>query len=141
MNMLISDSPSFQSLPFVSIIVPARNEAGYIERCLTSLQRQSYPRQEYEIILVDNGSVDDTILIGKQYADIVLNVEGVHVSAVRNFGAKNARGSIYAFIDADCVADFSWIQNAVNLIQETLCICGSRCVHQLRKPCSSGAYF
>ncbi len=127
MNVLISDSPSFQSLPFVSIIVPARNEAGYIERCLTSLQHQSYPRQEYEIILVDNGSVDDTIVIGRQYADIVLSVEGVHVSAVRNFGAKNARGSIYAFIDADCVADFSWVQNAVNLIQEALCICGSRC--------------
>lgn len=125
--MLISDPPCFQSLPFVSIIVPARNEAGYIERCLTTLQYQSYPRQQYEIILVDNGSVDDTILIGRKYADIVLSVQGVHVSGVRNFGAKNARGSIYAFIDADCAADFSWIQNAVNLIQETLCICGSRC--------------
>ena len=125
--MPISDTPSFQSLPFVSIIVPARNEAGYIKRCLTSLQSQSYPRQEYEIILVDNGSVDDSILIGRQYADIVLSMPGVHVSAVRNFGAKNARGSIYAFIDADCVADFAWIQSAVNLIQETLCICGSRC--------------
>ena len=127
MDMLISDLPSFQSYPFVSIIVPARNEVGYIERCLTTLQYQSYPRQQYEIILVDNGSVDDTILIGRQYADIVLSVQGVHVSAVRNFGAQNARGSIYAFIDADCAADFSWIQNAVNLIQETLCICGSRC--------------
>ena len=127
MNMPISDTPSFQSLPFVSIIVPARNEAGYIKRCLTSLQSQSYPRHEYEIILVDNGSVDDTILIGRQYADIVLSMPDVHVSAVRNFGAKNARGSIYAFIDADCVADFAWIQSAVNLIQETLCICGSRC--------------
>ena len=127
MNMPISDTPSFQSLPFVSIIVPARNEAGYIKRCLTSLQSQSYPRHEYEIILVDNGSVDDTILIGRQYADIVLSMPDAHVSAVRNFGAKNARGSIYAFIDADCVADFAWIQSAVNLIQETLCICGSRC--------------
>jgi glycosyltransferase involved in cell wall biosynthesis len=126
-NMPISDTPSFQSLPFVSIIVPARNEAGYIKRCLTSLQSQSYPRQEYEIILVDNGSVDDTIVIGGQYADIVLSMPGVHVSAVRNFGAKTARGSIYAFIDADCVADFAWIHNAVNLIQEALCICGSRC--------------
>ena len=94
MNMLISDPPSFQSVPFVSIIVPARNEAGYIERCLTSLQHQSYPRQEYEIILVDNGSVDDTIVIGRQYADIVLSVEGVHVSAVRNFGAKTARQNL-----------------------------------------------
>ncbi len=126
-NMLIPDPPSFQSLPFVSIIIPARNEAGYIERCLTALQCQSYPRRQYEIILVDNGSVDDTVLIGRKYADIVLNVQGVHVSGVRNFGAKNARGSIYAFIDADCVADFSWIHNAVNLIKETLCVCGSRC--------------
>ena len=92
--MPISETSSFQSLPFVSIIVPARNEAGYIKRCLTSLQSQSYPRQEYEIILVDNGSADDTILIGRQYADIVLSMPGVHVSAVRNFGAKNARGSI-----------------------------------------------
>ena len=53
--------------------------------------------------------------------------QDVNVSSVRNLGAKNAKGSIYAFIDADCAADFSWIQNAVNLIQETLCICGSRC--------------
>ena len=127
MDMLISDSPNFQSLPFVSIIVPAFNEAVYIEKCLTSLQNQAYPRQQYEIILVDNGSVDDTLSIGKKYADIVLSVQGVHVSAVRNFGARNARGSIYAFIDADCVADFSWVKNAVDLIVETLCICGSRC--------------
>jgi len=125
--MLISDLQNFQSLPFVSIIVPAFNEAGYIERCLTSLKCQSYPRDLYEIILVDNGSVDETILIGKKYADIVLTVKGVNVSGVRNLGAKKANGSIYAFIDADCAADFSWIQNAVRLIQATPCICGSRC--------------
>ncbi len=127
MNVLNSEPSDLQTMPFVSIIVPAFNEAGSIEKCMESLRAQTYPRRRYEIIVVDNGSEDETILIARKYADLVLSVPDVNVSSVRNLGAKNAKGSIYAFIDADCVADSSWVQNAVNLINKEPCITGSRC--------------
>ena len=122
-----SEPSDLQTMPFVSIIVPAFNEAGHVGRCMESLRAQTYPRSRYEIIVVDNDSQDDTILVARRYADLVLSVSSVNVSSVRNLGAKNAKGSIYAFIDADCVADSSWVQNAVNLINKEPCITGSRC--------------
>lgn len=127
MNVLKSEPPSLQAMPFVSIIVPAFNEGHHLEKCLASLRAQTYPPRQYEINVVDNGSQDDTALIAKKYADQVFIAADVNVSSVRNFGAKKARGSIYAFIDADCVADSSWVQNAVNRISKGPCITGSRC--------------
>ncbi|SFR58566.1 Glycosyltransferase, catalytic subunit of cellulose synthase and poly-beta-1,6-N-acetylglucosamine synthase [Marinobacter daqiaonensis] len=104
--------------PFCSIVIPALNEEESIEQCLMSLTDQSYPRDSYEIIVVDNGSEDDTVTIARRYADKVLEKVGVNVGAVRNHGAFQARGEILICTDSDCLFDKSWIENGVNLLKK-----------------------
>ena len=58
--------------PFCSIIIPALNEERDIEACLSSLSQQTYPRERYEIIVVDNGSQDATKSLASKYADQVI---------------------------------------------------------------------
>ena len=102
------------TLPFVSVIIPAFNEEKHIGRCLDSLKQQDYPSPCFEIIVVDNGSSDNTVGIAKEKGVEVLILPLGKVGAVRNLGAKNAKGSVLAFIDADCLAGREWIASAVS---------------------------
>ena len=89
---------------FISIIVPVYNAGQYIIPCLESLLSQTY--QNIEIILVDDGSTDDSLHICQEYAAQnpcvrVLHQENGGVSAARNAGLAYAQGEFVAFIDAD----------------------------------------
>jgi glycosyltransferase involved in cell wall biosynthesis len=85
----------------VSIILPARNEERSIERALDALNALAYPRERYEVIVVDNGSTDATTRIARSRGVQVLQHPEGRVGAVRNAGAAGATGSILAFLDAD----------------------------------------
>lgn len=104
------------TLPFVSVVMPAHNEEKYIGECLSSLINQDYPKDRYEIIVVDNKSTDRTSEIAKSFGATVIFKENGPVGAVRNEGAKQAKGKIIAFIDSDCVAPKGWLSEAANLI-------------------------
>lgn len=90
--------------PFISIIVPVYNASMFLERCIKSLREQTY--SNLEIILVDDGSVDDSLKICEMFAETdtrvsVMHQENVGVSAARNKGLEHARGKYVAFVDAD----------------------------------------
>lgn len=104
--------------PFCSIIIPALNEEKDIAACLTSLSQQTYPRDCYEIIIVDNGSTDSTKSIALNYADHVFEKTNCNVGAVRNYGVENSKGEILVCTDADCVVDGNWIETGVSLLEE-----------------------
>src|SRR5690554_2866403 len=104
--------------PFCSIIIPALNEEKDIEACLSSLSQQTYPRERYEIIVVDNGSQDSTKALASKYADHVLDKTNCNVGAVRNYGSEKAKGEILIWTNADCVVDENWIETGVTLLQE-----------------------
>ncbi|SFE21566.1 glycosyltransferase [Peptostreptococcus sp. D1] len=87
---------------FVSVILPAYNSGKYIKSCIDSILNQSY--ENFELIIVDDGSIDDTQEIISDYVDkkikyIYQNNKGV--SSARNTGIKNASGELVTFIDAD----------------------------------------
>ncbi|MAI32339.1 MAG: family 2 glycosyl transferase, partial [Rhodopirellula sp.] len=92
-------------------------ESEYIKRTILSLRNSHYPKDKYEIIVVDNGSSDDTYEISTVLADKVLRLIEGNVGAVRNFGARNSKGEILAFIDADCLIENNWLDNINELIK------------------------
>lgn len=100
--------------PYISIIVPAYNAENTISRCIDSCINQSYPKDKYEIIVVDNNSTDNTATILNNYNIIYRKEVSIKSSyAARNTGIKHARGDIIAFTDSDCIADNNWISSAV----------------------------
>jgi glycosyltransferase involved in cell wall biosynthesis len=112
---------------FISVIVPVLNGENYIGGCIDSLLSQDYPRELYEIIIVDNGSVDGTVRVASGYESVkVLIKENVNVGAVRNVGSMVARGEVLAFIDCDCIADGAWLKEGAGCLRgETFGIVGA----------------
>jgi GT2 family glycosyltransferase len=94
--------------PFVSVIVCSYNGAKTLAQCLESLGRIDYPN--YEVILVDDGSTDDTPAIAARFPDVRYFHQTNHgLSHARNHGAAVAKGEIFAYTDSDCMADPDWL--------------------------------
>lgn len=90
----------------LSIIVPVYKVEQYLRKCVDSLLNQDLPKEEYEIILVDDGSPDDCPAICDEYADAHDNVKIIHrenggLSAARNSGIEVAQGKYVQFVDSD----------------------------------------
>ena len=95
----------------ITVIVPVRNEAKKISRCLEALQAQSYP--PHEIIVVDGHSTDKTVEIAMRYPVKVL-YENIGTRAGANqIGIKQAKGDFIAFTDADCRPEKDWLKNLI----------------------------
>jgi lipopolysaccharide/colanic/teichoic acid biosynthesis glycosyltransferase/glycosyltransferase involved in cell wall biosynthesis len=97
--------------PRISVVVPAYNAARTIDHCLTALADQTFPREDYEIIVVDDGSSDETCARVGAHAGVRL-VTQTHAgpAAARNLGAQHAGGDILFFTDADCAPAEDWIE-------------------------------
>lgn len=108
----------------ISIIVPVLNGEKHISICLESITRLSYPKNDFEVIIVDNGSSDKTVDIIKSFQrdqniDIKLYFQKIKSSyAARNLGIKNAKGDIIVFTDADCIVYEDWLANIVNYFSD-----------------------
>jgi glycosyltransferase involved in cell wall biosynthesis len=98
--------------PTFSIIIPAYNEEKNIASCLDSINGIDYPRDKYEVIVVDNGSTDSTRYIAAQKGATIIRNDYLNVSGLRNYGAKKSKGEILAFVDADCVVFRDWLSFA-----------------------------
>ncbi|WP_425307916.1 glycosyltransferase family 2 protein [Ammonicoccus fulvus] len=95
---------SFRLSPKVSVIVPCFNAANYLRRCISSLVSQTH--SNLEIILIDDGSTDETPAICQEFADsdrrvLVIRQKNGGVSVARNTGIDHATGDFLTFVDAD----------------------------------------
>ena len=101
----------------VSVIVPVKDESEHLEACLRALLEQDLPGECYEVLVVDDGSKDETPEIAIQYG--VRLVRGKHrgAAAARNRGVAAARGRLVLFIDGDCVAEPSWARILIHPLQ------------------------
>jgi glycosyltransferase involved in cell wall biosynthesis len=95
-----------------SVIIPARNEEANIGRCLDSIAQVCWDSGRYEVLVIDNGSTDATVAIARSKGARVFEKPGLTISALRNFGASQARGEVLAFIDADCTVAPDWLERA-----------------------------
>jgi glycosyltransferase involved in cell wall biosynthesis len=97
----VSQFASGQAVPTVSVVVPAYNQAHYLPQTLDSIRAQTYT--DYEIVLVDDGSTDETPAVAHHYADIVryIHQSNQGLAAARNTGIQAARGRYVALLDSD----------------------------------------
>lgn len=101
--------------PKLSIIIPVYNEGKNIKKVIDSLNKQSY--KNFEIIIVDDGSTDNSLKYPKQFNNItVLEQKHQGPGAARNLGAKNAKGQILIFVDADMTFDKDYLKHLINPI-------------------------
>lgn len=94
--------------PLVSVIVCSYNGGKTLAACLESLGKINYPN--YEVILVDDGSTDDTAYIASQFPTVRYIHQTNHgLSHARNTGAAAAKGDVFVYTDSDCMADVDWL--------------------------------
>ena len=104
----------------VSVIIPVFNDSERLKSCLDSLSRQTYPRDQFEIIVVDNGSEESPRDLVNSYTQCRLLDESKPGSyAARNRGLKEARGDLIAFTDADCLPDPEWLTLGVAMLDDS----------------------
>ncbi len=107
--------------PFISIVVPALNVAGVIEETLQAVSRQTF--QNFEAIIVDGGSTDDSAAIAQRFckkrrAFFFVLQRGSDISTARNTAIQRARGEWIAFLDADDVWLPAKLERQLELIQK-----------------------
>lgn len=102
----------------VTVVVPAYNAARTIEQCLSALMGQSYPRELFEVIVVDDGSTDQTSQTIKQFPVQYIHQNNQGPATARNAGAAAGIGDILLFTDADCVPDPHWIEEMTTAFED-----------------------
>ena len=101
-------------LPFIDVVVPTWNRTHMLETLVRSLAGQNYPPEKYQVIIVDDGSSDDTRRALERLATRHPGLKVIHIahaglSAAKNRGWRSGNGEIVAFTDDDCVADSDWL--------------------------------
>ncbi|SNQ59246.1 glycosyltransferase [Candidatus Methanoperedens nitratireducens] len=111
--------------PFVSILLATHNRRSWLEECLGSLFNQDYPKEKYEIIVINDGSNDGTEKVLRTYEKkapctfIWHTQRNQGKAAALNTGLNNTtKGEIICFTDDDCVADKNWIKNMLNAFKD-----------------------
>ncbi len=100
--------PDDLAWPRISVVCCSYNGAKFIGDCLDALAVQDYP--DYEVIVIDDGSTDDTAAIASRYDVRLISQPNKGLSAARNEGMHQASGEITAYIDDDAYPDPDWLR-------------------------------
>jgi glycosyltransferase involved in cell wall biosynthesis len=107
--------PSSESTVNLTVVIPALNEAGHIGQQLSALARQRWPGHRWEVLVVDNGSTDETVQISREFANSFPSLRIIDasdrrgLSYARNRGVSAARSDHIAICDADDVVADGWL--------------------------------
>jgi glycosyltransferase involved in cell wall biosynthesis len=95
--------------PLISVVVTAYNEEEYLPKCLEAIVNQNFPKEEYELILVDNNSTDKTAEIAKSFGARVIKEEKQGNTFAISRGMKSAKGQLIALTDSDTRVSPDWL--------------------------------
>src|SRR5918998_5105397 len=105
--------------PFVSVIVPVYNDQEDLVLCLEALENQTYPKDRYEVVVVDNGSKESIEPVVSRFTCAsAAREDRPGTYAARKNGLRLARGEIIAFTDADCIPTPQWLEKGVGKLLE-----------------------
>lgn len=125
--------------PFVTVLIPARDEEQTIRACLESVRDQNYPRDQYEVILIDDHSRDGTARVASELAPgfpnlrIIVPQESSHLTGRSNALAQGidvAKGEILLMTDADCVVPPTWVADTTARFTEGVGVVGGLTVQR-----------
>ena len=121
--------------PYVSVVIPTYNRSGILPLCLDSLFNQTYPKDCYEIIIINDGSKDNTEDVLREFEKkapcdfIWASQKNQGITRAENFGLSKAKGAIVCFTADDCITDKNWILHLVNgFITDTIGAVGGKVV-------------
>lgn len=115
-----------ESQPFVSIIIVNYNGLNYLQSCLAALDTQTYFRENFEIIIVDNGSTDGSIgFLAENYPDVIVvgNQTNEGFAKPNNQAAKIAKGEFLALLNNDMVVSAEWLEALITTQHRTNAEC------------------
>jgi glycosyltransferase involved in cell wall biosynthesis len=109
--------------PNVTVVVPVLNGMPTFAELLSRLDAQTYPREHWDLIIVDNGSTDGSREVAEEFAAArewarVICAERRGPSAARNAGVEASSGAIIAFIDSDCLPAATWLSELVGAFED-----------------------
>src|SRR5262249_29253186 len=107
----------------ISVVICTRNRSTYLAQCLQAIEAQTLQPHHYEVIVVDNGSSDDTGSVVAPFCRRRTNFryvaeERVGLSVARNTGVRSGHGDIVAFTDDDAAPEPSWLEQILRRFQE-----------------------
>jgi len=104
---------------FISFVVPTYNAEKHLDNCLRSIRKQTYPKEKYEILVVDGGSRDNTLKIANQFNVKILRNPHRDAESGKAIGISKAKGSIIALVDSDNeLVEKNWLLQMIKPLQE-----------------------
>lgn len=105
----------------ISAVICALHRTTYLEKAIQSLIEQTLPKEEYEVIVVNSGSIDETKMIGESFNHLE-NFRCIHepikgLSQARNTGWQNAKGKYVAYLDDDAIACQEWLERIIKAFE------------------------
>jgi glycosyltransferase involved in cell wall biosynthesis len=111
----------------VSVVIPAFNEEKFLSKTIEAVRANEISEEDYEIIVVNNGSSDRTAEIARRAGVTLVESERRFVGAARNMGARVARGEVLSFLDADCIPKTDWLREGIKSLDQEKCVTGAQC--------------
>lgn len=102
-----------KQLPAVTVVICARNAAAHLRGSIPSALAQDYPRDRFRVLVVDNGSSDETRAVARALGAAVRSHRRPGIAGARRFAVETIRSGLIAFLDADCEAPKNWLSSLV----------------------------
>jgi GT2 family glycosyltransferase len=109
--------------PEISVVVPTFNRAMLLDQVITSLEKQTVASETFEVIIVDDGSTDDSpAVLARLSTTTSLRLRTIRTSnqgaaKARNVGWRSSAAPFVAFLDDDCVAERGWLESGINMLR------------------------
>lgn len=114
----------------VSVIIPTFNEEKNLPICLRSLQQQDYPQDSIQVLVVDDGSTDKTVLLAKKFGAQVIHSGFKHIERSKSLGLEKARGEYILLIDADItLMSKDWLSTFVTILDKNPRLTGAQNIY------------